>query len=333
MGKRKVGGPNPAAKRRAKAPSFSAAISASSARDVYASLEAKMVTARTLKRVDDRGFSALHMAVETAHYPLLSVLVAAPSAVGLRDLPDSNGNTPLMIAVRSGHEVAVSTLLGWGASVHRTNWNGDAPLTWAARNDDVAIMERLLPKARIDVRNRRGNTPLIVAVKSGAMRTAALLIQRGASIDVCDIAFRTIFEHASGSMLRVIGSAVAKRCASHAEHGPHRLWSNLRMHPPLVRALPTNLQSVAANVPLGNRVGDVIFECTICSTESSDPGLVSTVCGHTACPMCIINWTVVQRQTKCPHCRQLVRMSDYVQIQNLVVKRIVTDGRGETNSS
>lgn len=60
------------------------------------------------------------------------------------DEPDSDGNTPLMIAAWKGCKAAVEFLIAHGANVNHTSRFGDFALRWAAFNDHKDVCELLL---------------------------------------------------------------------------------------------------------------------------------------------------------------------------------------------
>ena len=61
------------------------------------------------------------------------------------DSIDTEGRTPLLRAVRSGHEAVVKLLIEKGASVHSKDKEGRTPLWWAAENKHKATVKLLTP--------------------------------------------------------------------------------------------------------------------------------------------------------------------------------------------
>lgn len=67
----------------------------------------------------------------------------------------------------------------------------------AVRNYDTAATERLLTRIHPDTRDECGRTPLMVAVEYRAIEIVALLIRRGASLELSDIDGWTALDLAS----------------------------------------------------------------------------------------------------------------------------------------
>ena len=127
----------------------------------------------------------------------------------------AEGDTALMTAARSGNVVAVKRLLAHGADVNaREHWKGQTALMWAAARNNAAVVQVLIEagadiKARTkyraavpapviptpagaarstrgngvnqDVTRQAGFTPLLFAVRAGALDATRALVKAGAS--------------------------------------------------------------------------------------------------------------------------------------------------------
>lgn len=123
---------------------------------------------RMVDSVDDAGFSPLHTAC----------------ALCLK------GNEPVRAAAVND---IVRKLLQAGASVHQTDSNGNTPLHWAARSGDRNILSQLIYKhATLDPKNHKGETPLHWATRAGyrGMDAVVLLIDSGARASLTDHTFK-----------------------------------------------------------------------------------------------------------------------------------------------
>jgi ankyrin repeat protein len=100
---------------------------------------------------------------------------------------DSNGDTPLSIAVSKGWGKIVNQLIDFGAEVNLIKADGSTLLHLALRNTrvkDTCILKRLLElpalKGLVNAVTQIGETPLHVAVAEGNTAAVAVLLQNGA---------------------------------------------------------------------------------------------------------------------------------------------------------
>ncbi|KAL7302846.1 hypothetical protein TKK_0004078 [Trichogramma kaykai] len=101
---------------------------------------------------------------------------------------DSLGNTPLHLALENGNLWVASILLKRGADVNSVNEEGSTPLHIICRMVDVDKLIESFFKVTIEnrqtvlvnVHDRKGNTPLHLAVESGNVMTSEILLERGA---------------------------------------------------------------------------------------------------------------------------------------------------------
>ncbi|KAK6472565.1 palmitoyltransferase ZDHHC13 [Huso huso] len=116
-----------------------------------------------LALVDGEGFSSIHLAVLFQHMPIIAYLLAKGQDV---DMPDLNGQTPLMLAAQKiiGPEPA-HILLKFNASVSAVDKvHKNTPLHWAVMSgNDNAAHFLLEAGADVDAQNAKGETPLHLA--------------------------------------------------------------------------------------------------------------------------------------------------------------------------
>ena len=108
---------------------------------------------------------------------------------GILNTRDSDGNTPLLIAI--GREDAEWTgfLLVKGADANLAGKGGDTPLILAARTGFTDAADWLLEVgAKVDAANRMGETALIVAVQQRDVQVVRRLLAAGADPDKTDSA-------------------------------------------------------------------------------------------------------------------------------------------------
>ncbi len=95
------------------------------------------------------------------------------------------GETPLMLAVRSGEVDAVKVLLDVGANINETEtWNGQSALMWAAVEGHVPVVQMLIDHgADIHARSNSGATPLLFAARTGSMDVVGALLAAGSDVN------------------------------------------------------------------------------------------------------------------------------------------------------
>jgi hypothetical protein len=107
-------------------------------------------------------------------------------------MPDSDGATPLEVAVRSGDTASASALLRWGAQADESFYDEKTtPLFHACERGDARMAAALLG-ARCDPSVGGGPMaafPLYIASYRGHAETVAALLDGGVSPDMCAIVF------------------------------------------------------------------------------------------------------------------------------------------------
>jgi hypothetical protein len=95
------------------------------------------------------------------------------------------GGTPLTWACSQGHTAIAQSLLEHKADPNQANAKtGDTPLMWAAYKGDRALTRTLIEeyKAKLEIRNNKGNTALDEAVEGKKLETISLLLKQGALV-------------------------------------------------------------------------------------------------------------------------------------------------------
>ena len=102
------------------------------------------------------------------------------------NLPNALGLLPLHLAIENGDAGMVRLLLDRGADPRRADRTGESPLYQAARGGSVEIVNLLLLKNGVEVDAREpafDQTPLMAAIRSGALDVAKALIGKGANVN------------------------------------------------------------------------------------------------------------------------------------------------------
>lgn len=130
--------------------------------------------------------TAIHAAAMNGHPECLRLLVTNNDQHINVDAQDANGQTPLMMAVLSGHTECVYSLLSQGASV--------------------------------ESQDRWGRTALHRVAVTGQEECVEALLQRGASVSVTDIRGRSAFHLASAcGRVGVLGALLQTPSSSHSQ--------------------------------------------------------------------------------------------------------------------
>ena len=130
--------------------------------------------------------TALHMAACNGYNDIVDALIKRPD-VNL-NVRNENDNTPLHLAVYNGRAASARLLIDAGANINIPDNKQQTALHMAACNGYNDIVDALIkrPDVNLNVRNEDGNTPLDVAVMSEMERSAQLLINAGADINIFD---------------------------------------------------------------------------------------------------------------------------------------------------
>jgi ankyrin repeat protein len=99
--------------------------------------------------------------------------------------PDSDGDTPLMLAAAQGHTDIVTVLLRKGADANAHNDQGETALHQAAHGGHLGAVGALLAAgARVDTRDNGGSTPLMCATFGGHAEVTIALLDSGADVEI-----------------------------------------------------------------------------------------------------------------------------------------------------
>ncbi|XP_051818432.1 ankyrin repeat domain-containing protein 7-like [Antechinus flavipes] len=138
-----------------------------------------------------RGFgrTPLHLACAKGYPDIVSLLVERKCKV---DLQDKDSLTPLIKAVLCHQEECAIILLKHGANPNLGDHNNNTALHYAAFDQNVAMVEKLLTyKADIEAKNKEGFTPFMFAVMKRSYELVELLLKMGANVNATDNTKRT----------------------------------------------------------------------------------------------------------------------------------------------
>ena len=126
---------------------------------------------------DIHGNTPLHQAVFNGQSETVRILLSTSD--DMLNIPNDEGETPLIIACMKGNLTVAKLLIDAGADVNKALLNGNTPLHFAVWSGNKFVGRDLIgTNAQIDAQNENGETPLILAAKEGNNEFVAL---RGAS--------------------------------------------------------------------------------------------------------------------------------------------------------
>ncbi|KAM9617490.1 LOW QUALITY PROTEIN: fibronectin type 3 and ankyrin repeat domains protein 1 [Trichechus inunguis] len=132
------------------------------------------------------GFTALMVAAQKGYTRLVKILVSNGTDVNLKN---GSGKDSLMLACYAGHLDVVKYLRKHGASWDTRDLGGCTALHWAADGGHCSVIEWMIKEGcEVDVVDTgSGWTPLMrVSAVSGNQKVASLLIEAGADVNVKD---------------------------------------------------------------------------------------------------------------------------------------------------
>ena len=127
----------------------------------------------------------------------------SPSVAGARamvasgvpvDAVNHDGDTPFLIAVRTGKEPLARTLAELGANVNHTNHRDRTALHEAAERGDLTMVKLCMTyRARLEAQDKLGNTPLHLAAAQAHSKVIEFLVRSGARPDITNRDGQTAF--------------------------------------------------------------------------------------------------------------------------------------------
>jgi ankyrin repeat protein len=162
---------------------------------------------------------------------LLAVLAASAASLRVVD------------AVKSADRATVLALIQQHADVNEAEADGTTALAWAARMDDVDLVDRLLRAgAKVDAANRYGVTPLYLACVNGSAPMIGRLLQAGADPNSVwtegETPLMTVARAGNVDAAKVLLAHGAQVNAREPVHGQTPLmWAAGESHPDMMREL------------------------------------------------------------------------------------------------
>ena len=121
---------------------------------------------------------------DSASVGRLDVLRAMIENFGDTEIPNEEGDTPLIYAVMAGNLESALTLISMGANVNAQNFNGVSALYAATKSGRIDIVKLLLLNAAdTEIVDKNDKTPLMIACEMDFSTIARMIIKQGVNLD------------------------------------------------------------------------------------------------------------------------------------------------------
>ncbi|XP_046889460.1 ankyrin repeat domain-containing protein 27 [Hypomesus transpacificus] len=141
---------------------------------------------------DDRGYTPLHVAALCGQSGLIDLLVSKGALVNATDY---HALTPLHLSCQKGYQGVTLLLLHYKANTDAQDNNGNSPLHLACMYGHEDCVKALvyydLHTCRLNIQNEKGDTCLHVSARWGYEGVLQVLLENGASTDICNKARET----------------------------------------------------------------------------------------------------------------------------------------------
>jgi ankyrin repeat protein len=155
------------------------------ARDGDLATAAELLKAKAdVEEPDSEGHSPLMLALNGGNSDIAKLLIAKGAQAARKD---GSGWTPLLYAFYGGAFDVAPLLIEKGAEVNGTVGGGWTPIMFCLRYDKGGNLRLLVEKgAEINAAKDDGTTPLMLALEYQDAATAAYLVEKGAKVDAKD---------------------------------------------------------------------------------------------------------------------------------------------------
>ena len=159
--------------------------------------------------INDKGQSALYLAVWSHKLGMVEMLIAAGCDLNLQD---SNGDSALMVCATKGYEDIMEVLLNNGSEINLSSNDGNTALHYGARHGRHTCLKLLIcHKPDIEAKNMWNATSLLYAAESNHEECVTTLLQSGADITSQSRNKRTVLHYvASHGMVRCVKSLLCQ---------------------------------------------------------------------------------------------------------------------------
>jgi len=143
---------------------------------------------------DAEGFTPLHLACLNGHDDIVSFLVR--QCAHINSCRTELGESAVHVAAKAGHVKVMEELVSYGADLNSTtrrNKGGETPLHKAVAADKPEMVEFLLSCGAVSsIADAHGKPPIHLACEKGFEACLAVMLARGASLEVKDSMGNTV---------------------------------------------------------------------------------------------------------------------------------------------
>ncbi|XP_066924835.1 transient receptor potential cation channel subfamily A member 1-like isoform X2 [Clytia hemisphaerica] len=204
----------------------------------------KALVSKELDRLDEKDFSALHLA---SRYNRKNVIKALLDAGANIDLVGSEGLTPLHLATKYDMTSAAKFLLERGAQVGIKSDYGTTSLAFACRRGNIELVDLLMEKnpGLVDVGDNSDVMPLHAAMMGGKEDVVKALLDMGARIDAEDKEGEQPIHYAAADNNEALIALLAKEVASKYDQPEEGTFAKRRLVNSQTRECDTPLHIAA----------------------------------------------------------------------------------------
>ncbi|KAF5281783.1 hypothetical protein FQR65_LT14530 [Abscondita terminalis] len=163
----------------------------------------------SLEQLDD-NYELLHLAAAHGDFAIMSALLERGLNI---NVPNKNGETPLLVALREHRWVIAELLLSRGADVNTIgNEYGRTCLHYVADSAEDKLMTLLIERGcDVNAQQYNGYTALMDAIRSGMYAMVKILLDNGADPNIADDYYgMTAFHWAASSNRKIMLDVIAK---------------------------------------------------------------------------------------------------------------------------
>ena len=149
------------------------------------------------------GRNALHSAAFEGKAEIVRLFATNKQLLEVRD---HNGDTPLTLAARQGHHLICETLLKAGATPSTPGQYGRNAFYWAISYGHIGVIQLFAAnKQLLEIKDTKGNTPLILAAICGNVPAFEILLKAGANRSATNnLGRNALHRAASGGQAEVV---------------------------------------------------------------------------------------------------------------------------------
>ena len=135
-----------------------------------------------INATDNNGETELMLAVKSQNLELVNKLIKVGADIGIGN---NKGETCLMIAVKNNNSQIADVLINNATDVNAQNNDGETALILAVKNQKLELVNKLVKAgADTNLRNKEGETSLELAAEKNNLSLMKILIDSGAKVNI-----------------------------------------------------------------------------------------------------------------------------------------------------